>query len=426
MPSLGQVLGQRQFWPLFGTQFFGAFNDNAFKQALILLLTYQTATYSDLPVGLLTNLCAGLFILPFFLFSGIAGQWADRFEKAQLARQIKVLEIVLMSVACIGFYMQSLTLLLITLFGMGTQSALFGPIKYAWLPERLAPSALMPANALVETATSLAILLGSLFGGVLVTVFNADVTVLGASLIALALVGWAFSRKMPVGMAIAAKRRTDYHLMRNTKACLATLRRSAFRWRLSLGISWFWLFGALWLTQLPEYTQRYLGGDAGVATALLVLFSVGIGAGSLACHVLVNYLPPGRVVMLGGLLMAALSLLIPREAAVGELLNVSQWLTAPGAWRHIGQLTAVGFSAGLYIVPLYALIQHDAEAHERAQVIAGINVLNALFMVASALAAMVILGAAGFSLYSLLMGLGVLTLLTTWRWRFQQAPSAAH
>lgn len=426
MPSLGQVLGQRQFWPLFGTQFFGAFNDNAFKQALILLLTYQTATYSDLPVGLLTNLCAGLFILPFFLFSGIAGQWADRFEKAQLARQIKVLEIVLMSVACIGFYMQSLTLLLITLFGMGTQSALFGPIKYAWLPERLAPSALMPANALVETATSLAILLGSLFGGVLVTVFNADVTVLGASLIALALVGWAFSRKMPVGMAIAAKQRTDYHLMRNTKACLATLRRSAFRWRLSLGISWFWLFGALWLTQLPEYTQRYLGGDAGVATALLVLFSVGIGAGSLACHVLVNYLPPGRVVMLGGLLMAALSLLIPREAAVGELLNVSQWLTAPGAWRHIGQLTAVGFSAGLYIVPLYALIQHDAEAHERAQVIAGINVLNALFMVASALAAMVILGVAGLSLYSLLMGLGVLTLLTTWRWRFQQAPSAAH
>ncbi len=422
MVSLRHVLAQRQFWPLFGTQFFGAFNDNAFKQALILLLTYQTATYSELPIGLLTNLCAGLFILPFFLFSGIAGQWADRFEKAQLTQQVKVLEICLMSLAFLGFYLQSLPLLLITLFGMGSQSALFGPIKYAWLPERLAPNALMPANALVETATSLAILLGSLFGGVLVTVFDADVAVLGGSLIFLAVVGWAFSRNMPIGVAIEPKQRTDYHLVRNTKACLAALRRNAFRWQLSLGISWFWLFGALWLTQLPEFTARYLGGDAGVATALLVLFSVGIGIGSLACHSLVKVLPPGRVVMVGGLMMAALSLLIPSQPYVGELLNLQQWMETSGVWRHIFQLTAVGFGAGLYIVPLYVLIQTDAAEYERAQVIAGINVLNALFMVSSALIAMLVLGVLGLSLYSLMAGLGVMTLLSTWLWRFKQAP----
>lgn len=422
MQSLGRVLSSRHFWPLFGTQFFGAFNDNAFKQALILLLTFQTATYSDLPVGLLTNLCAGLFILPFFLFSGIAGQWADRFEKAQLTRQVKVLEICLMSLAFIGFYLQSLPLLLLTLFGMGSQSALFGPIKYAWLPERLAPNALMPANALVETATSLAILLGSLFGGVLVTVFDADVRMLGGSLIAIALVGWSFSRRMPIGVAIKPDQPTDYHLVRNTKACLGALRRNAFRWRLSLGISWFWLFGALWLTQLPEFTAVYLGGDAGVATALLVLFSVGIGIGSLACHTLVKVLAPGRVVMIGGLLMATLSLLNPSQSHVGELLNLSQWLNTPGVWRHIAQLTAVGVSAGMYIVPLYVLIQVDAAENERAQVIAGINVLNALFMVSSALAAMIVLGVLGLSLYSLMTSLGLLTLITTWLWRFERAP----
>jgi hypothetical protein len=422
MQSLGRVLSSRHFWPLFGTQFFGAFNDNAFKQALILLLTFQTATYSDLPVGLLTNLCAGLFILPFFLFSGIAGQWADRFEKAQLTRQVKVLEICLMSLAFIGFYLQSLPLLLLTLFGMGSQSALFGPIKYAWLPERLAPNALMPANALVETATSLAILLGSLFGGVLVTVFDADVRMLGGSLIAIALVGWSFSRRMPIGVAIKPDQPTDYHLVRNTKACLGALRRNAFRWRLSLGISWFWLFGALWLTQLPEFTAVYLGGDAGVATALLVLFSVGIGIGSLACHTLVKVLAPGRVVMIGGLLMATLSLLNPSQSHAGELLNLSQWLNTPGVWRHIAQLTAVGVSAGMYIVPLYVLIQVDAAENERAQVIAGINVLNALFMVSSALAAMIVLGVLGLSLYSLMTSLGLLTLITTWLWRFERAP----
>ena len=422
MSSLRRTLTDRQFWPLFGTQFFGAFNDNAFKQALILLLTYQTATYSDWPVGLLTNLCAGLFILPFFLFSGIAGQWADRFEKAQLTRQVKLLEIVLMSLAFIGFYLQSLPLLLLTLFGMGTQSALFGPIKYAWLPERLPSTALMPANSLVETATSLAILLGSLFGGVLVTVFDADVRILGGSLVALAVVGWLFSQRMPIGVAIKPMQKTDYHLVRNTKACLGALRRNAFRWQLSLGISWFWLFGALWLTQLPEFTARYLGGDAEVATALLVLFSVGIGIGSLACQALVKWLAPGRVVMLGGLLMAALSLLIPSQPAAGDLLNLSQWLASEGVWRHIIRLTAVGMAAGLYIVPLYVLVQVDAAEHERAQVIAGINVLNALFMVSSALIAMVVLGVLGLSLYGLMSGLGALTLLTTWRWRFVNAP----
>jgi hypothetical protein len=227
---------------------------------------------------------------------------------------------------------------------------------------------------------------------------------------------------MPIGVAIEPKQRTDYHIVRNTKACLGALRSNAFRWQLSLGISWFWLFGALWLTQLPEFTARYLGGDAGVATALLVLFSVGIGIGSLACHSLVKVLPPGRVVMIGGLMMAALSLLIPSQPYVGELLSLRQWVEASGVWRHIVQLTAVGFGAGLYIVPLYVLIQTDAAEYERAQVIAGINVLNALFMVSSALIAMVVLGVLGLSLYNLMAGLGVLTLLTTWLWRFKHAP----
>lgn len=417
MSSLLAVARHRQFWPLFATQFLGAFNDNVFKQSLVLLLTYQAASWSTLPAGLLPNLCAGLFILPFFLFSGLAGQWADRYEKAGIARLVKLMEIALMACALLGYLLHSLPLLLVTLFGMGLHSTLFGPVKYAWLPERLPPEALLAANALVETGTSLAILLGSLFGGVLVTVYDGDPLILGAALIALALLGWLFSLCLPRGQAAVPGLVMDWHIGRSTRASLATLRGDSRRWHLALGISWFWLFGAIWLTQLPQYTAHYLGGDAGVATALLVIFSVGVGIGSLLCHTLARWLQPGALVLLGGGLMAVIGLILPFDPHAGALLPLQDWLALPGSPRALIELTLIGAASGLYIVPLYAQIQAGAGVGERARVIAGINVLNALFMVASALGALVWLGIAEASLHSLLIALALATGVTTWRWR---------
>lgn len=417
MSSLFAVARHRQFWPLFATQFLGAFNDNVFKQSLILLLTFQAASWSSLPAGLLPNLCAGLFILPFFLFSGLAGQWADRYEKAGIARLVKVMEIVLMVVALAGFLLHSLPLLLITLFGMGLHSTLFGPVKYAWLPERLPADALLAANALVETGTSLAILLGSLLGGVLVAAFDGDAMMIGGTLIALALVGWLFSLALPTGQAAVPALKVDWNPLRNTRASLATLRGSRRRWHLALGISWFWLFGASWLTQLPQYTAQYLGGDAGVATAVLVTFSVGVGLGSLFCHTLAHFMAPTRLIILGGSLMAGLGVILPFTPHTGGLLTLKVWLDAPGSTRALIELALVGAASGLYIVPLYALIQASAGLGERARVIAGINVLNALFMVGSALGALVWLGIAQASLHSMLLTLALATGVVTWCWR---------
>lgn len=417
MTPLRLVLARRAFWPMFLTQFLGAFNDNVFKQALILLLAFEGLRWSSLPPGILTNLCAGLFILPFFLFSGVAGQWADRYEKARIARVVKVAEVVLMLCALAGFLSGSLGLLLLTLFGMGLHSTVFGPVKYAWLPERLATDDLMAANALVETATSLAILLGSLTGGVLVMLFHDQPGLIGVALVMLAVLGWLCSLWLPVGQPAAPALPIDANLWRSTRASLAVLGLTPLRHRLALGISWFWLFGAVWLTQLPQYTQHYLAADAGVATLLLVTFSVGIALGSLACNRLAGQMPPGRLMLAGAGAMCLFSLLLPMTPVTGELQDVSTWLAHAQARPVLGLLTLIGAAAGLYIVPLYALIQAGAGLQERARVIAGINVLNALFMVGSALASLVWLGVLGWPLHTLLITLALATIVFSWRWR---------
>lgn len=425
MQSLRTVATDRHFWPLFITQFLGAFNDNAFKQSLILLITFNTVLYSGQSAGMLTNICALLFILPFFVFSGIAGQWADRFEKSQLTRKLRLAEIALMICALIGFVSHTLPLLMLTLFGMGAISALFGPIKYAYLPERLSPDALLPANALVETATSLAILIGSLFGGVLITFFHDNPWVLGCALITVATLGWLFACAMPITVAANPELKTDYHLIRSTRSSLKTLRRDPKRWRLALGISWFWLFGAIWLTQLPQYTAHYLGGDASVATGLLVIFSVGIGIGSLLCSALARRLASRQIVLIGGLGMALTSLTLPYEPHIGALLNLNAWLALPGVtWLGLPetllvltQLMLTGATAGIYLVPLYTEIQLQAEADERAHVIAGINVLNALFMVVSAIVAALWLGPLNWPLHNLLIVLALATAVAAIVWR---------
>lgn len=418
MSSIFQLLRDRRFLPLFGTQFFGAFNDNVYKQVLVMLLVFHTGDYSDLPAGLLTNLAAGLFILPFFIGSGVAAQLADRYDKAWLAQRLKMLECLLMAIAGIALAWQSLPLMLLVLFAMGAQSALFGPIKYAWLPERLPSSAIFPANALVETATSMAILLGSLYGGLLVATFGTDTAMATLSVIVLAVIGLLCSVWMPAGAAIAPNTRIDWHIINNTRRCLAVLRESRSRWQVSLSISWFWLFGVLWLTQLPSYCATYLGGDATVASVLLAVFSIGIALGSQLCQLAHRVWHTRHLIVIGGWGMTITSFLLPwQPLSADELLPLTVWLAQPNHWLVCATLAAVGMSAGLYIVPLYAHIQLHSQRQDCAQAIAGINVLNALFMVAGSLLAMLVLGLLQLSLAHLLLGLAVATAITTWRWR---------
>lgn len=420
MSQSTRLLRDRRFYPLFATQFLGAFNDNVFKQLLIMLLVFHTASYSDMPAALLTNLAAGLFILPFFVGSGVAAQLADKYDKAWLAQHLKRLECLLMALAGIGLAWQSLGLLLFVLCAMGAQSALFGPIKYAWLPERLPTDQVFSANAWVETATSLAILLGSLFGGMLVAHYGTDWRAASLSLLVIAALGLISSLLMPRGPAINSTLIVDWHIVRNTQRCIRTLRSSASRWRVSLSISWFWLFGVLWLTQLPEYTARYLGGDASVASILLAAFSVGIALGAQFCQLAHRRIHEYRLVFLGGLAMAISSALLPWHMFSGqELQSVSTWFSASeNVWISL-RLALVGVAAGLYIVPLYAHIQLNCQQGECAEAIAGINVLNALFMVGGSLAAMIVLGLMGFSLSTLLLTLAALTTVVTWHWRLR-------
>jgi 1-acyl-sn-glycerol-3-phosphate acyltransferase len=398
------LLKSPRFLPFFLTQGLGAFNDNVFRNALLILVTYK-AGLAAAEANLLTNLAAGLFILPFFLLSATAGQWAERSEKSQAIRRIKLLEIGLMVLAAIGFALDSLPFLLGVLLLMGAQSALFGPVKYSILPQALKPEELVGGNALIEASTFLAILLGTLAGGVLINSFDNGVLYVSIALIAIAIAGWASSRRIPEAAATAPGLRIDPNPLRATLHMLGVLRGQRTVLHAVLGISWFWFFGSIILAQLPNYTRLHLGGDATVATLVLVLFSIGIGLGSLLCELLSRRTVEIGLVPLGalGLTVFGIDLYLarPELAAVAEL-GWREFLDQPGNLRVAIDLTLIGVFGGFYIVPLYALIQQRAPREKLSRIIAANNILNALFMVAAALLAITLLGA-GLSIPQLLL-----------------------
>lgn len=410
------LLRTRRFAPLFLTQFLGAFNDNVFKNALIVLLTFKAAGWSSLSAGLLANLAAGLFILPFFLFSASAGQWADSSDKAAIARRTKLLEVLIVLLAGVGFLLHSLPVLFAALFLLGAQSALFGPVKYAILPQHLEARELLGGNALIEAATFVAILLGTILGGVLAALDGGTLWITLASLV-VALAGVASSWFIPnaappsPGLAInwnfaaetwAAVRRLGSQSAAQSAAQSAVLIAV-------LGISWFWLYGALLLAQFPAFGRDVLGGDESVVTSLLAVFTVGIGAGSLACERLsrhgysLRWVPVGAI----GITAATVDLALASTALSGESMRaIGQWLGASGSWRVLADILAIGAFGGLFIVPLYTRLQTASDPANRARMIAANNIVNALFMVMGALVAALLLSF-GVSIPELFVGVAV-------------------
>lgn len=388
------LLATRRFAPFFVTQFLGAFNDNVYKNALVVLLTFQAAQWTTLPPEVLTNLAAGLFILPFFLFSATAGQLADKYDKAWVARLVKILEMLIMALAALGFMMHSLAVLLGALFLLGLHSTVFGPVKYAILPQHLHADELVGGNALVEAGTFVAILLGTLAGGALAGMGEHPVWVAFVGLL-VAGAGFLASCRIPAAPPPAPDLAINFNAFSETWRNIAFARHERSVFYAILGISWFWLYGALFLAQFPVYAKLVLGGDERSVTLLLAVFTVGIGVGSMWCerlsgrHVELGLVPLGAV----GLTVFGVDLLFASPAAVpaGVPLGLSALLAQAGMWRVLFDLLMLGTFGGFFIVPLYVLIQLRGDPAHRARLIATNNILNALFMVIGALGAAALL-----------------------------------
>jgi 1-acyl-sn-glycerol-3-phosphate acyltransferase len=402
-----RLLGNRRFGPFFVTQFLGAFNDNLFKNALIIALALSATAAQG---NLLINVAAGLFILPFFLFSAQAGQIAEKLEKSRLIRLVKLAEIAVMALGGFAFIAGSLPLLMVTLFLMGAQSALFGPVKYSILPQHLETEDLVGGNALVETGTFVAILLGTIAGGILGALDGAAYWVAGAVLVC-AVLGWFCSHGIPEAVAGDRGIRIDPNPLRATFRVLKLARRNDTVFKSILGISWFWLLGAAYLTQIPNYTRLVLGGDEHVITLLLAVFSISVGTGSLLCEKMSGHRIEIGLVPFGafGLTVFGVDLYLAAPYLwVAEIRGVAGFVADPSSWRVLFDLAMLGIFGGFYTVPLYASIQVRTPVDMRGQVIAANNILNALFMVAAALLALLALTVLDLSIPQLFILLAAL------------------
>ena len=404
------LLREKRFAPFFWTQFLGAGNDNIYKNALIIFVAFHAASNATLDANTLVNLAAGVFILPFVLLSASAGQLADKYEKSRLIRYIKVLEIAIMMIGTVGFWLHDLVLLFVALALMGVHSTLFGPVKYAILPQHLRPEELIGGNGLVEMGTFVAILIGTIVGGVLVAIPAIGPVLAGAAAIAVAVAGWLVSRGIPETPAVAPDLKLNWNPFTETWKNIRFAYGNRIVWLSMLGISWFWFYGATFLTQFPNFAKQILGGDEHVVTLLLALFSIGIGAGSLLCERL-----SGRKVEIGlvpfgsiGLTVFAVDLWFATGSMQANgLSGIATFLSVPAHWRVVADLMLIGLFGGFYIVPLYALIQERSEPAYRSRIIAANNILNALFMVASAGLAIALLSA-GLSIPYLFLVTGIL------------------
>jgi 1-acyl-sn-glycerol-3-phosphate acyltransferase len=388
------LLKSRRFLPFFLTQALGAFNDNVFKNALIILIAFQGATLAGLASTELTIAAAGIFILPFFLFSATFGQFADKYDKSRLIRLAKLLEIGVMGLAALGFALGSIELLLGVLFLMGTQSTLFGPAKYGILPQHLAPEELVGGNGLIESATFLTILLGTMTGGILIAMQPSGPLIVSVTVIGIALLGYFASRSIPAAPPSAPNLAINWNPLSETWRNLRFLSGNRTVFLSVLGISWFWFFGATVLQVLPGYTKDVLGGSEQVATLVLVLFSLGIGIGSLLCEKLSHRTVEIGLVPLGaaGMTVFGIDLYLAHPEAAGALdLGARAFVERGGSGRVMLDLVLIGLFGGFFIVPLYALVQQRAERAHISRIIAGNNILNAAFMVASALLSILLL-----------------------------------
>ncbi len=408
-----RLLKTRRFLPLFITQFFNAFNDNAFKNAFVVLITYKIAQTIAMEQFYLA-LIGGIFILPFFLFSATAGQVADKFEKTRIIRWIKFFEIVFMIIAVFGFYYQNVGLLMSTLFFLGCHSTFFGPIKYSILPEHLQKYELIGGNGLIEAGTFTAILLGQVLGGGLFGSTN-GLFYISVALITVAIVGFISSLFIPQTRRGQPELQISPHIFRETAKIIRIVRQKKIIFVAVIGISWFWFVGATFLTQFPTFTKNTLVGNAHVFTLFLTVFSIGIGVGSLLCNLLLRgrisafYVPLailGMSIFILDIYLATHHLTVPNIA----LLNIQDFLKNSINIRILVDVFLITVCGGLYVVPLYAIMQENSIEAERSRVIAGNNIVNAFFMVISAIYIMIVT-ALHFSLPQLFLILAVSNLV---------------
>ncbi len=406
------LLNEKRFLPFFLTQFFGAFNDNVFKNALGIMVTYNIVGDS----ATLLSIAAGLFILPFFLFSAIAGQVADKYEKSNLIKFVKLFEILVMLLAAIGFYFQNTYLLFIVLFLMGTQSSLFGPVKYGYLPQKLNKNELIGGNGLIESSTFLAILLGTIVGTLLPPV----VGYLGISLIVIliAIFGFFSSTFIPKTPAASPELRVNLNIFTETLRNVKFLPENRVVFLSILAISWFWFYGSIFLMQIQNFTKNILFGNEVVVALLLSMFSIGIAIGSLMCEKLSGKRVEIGLVPLGAIGMALfgwdLAVTAENWNHYPQLMNLSIYLGVEHSYRILLDLMFIGISGGIYIVPLYALIQERSDSKTLSRVIAGNNIINALFMVTAAILALLVLSVLDLTipdLFKITVGLNIIVTL---------------
>ncbi|MBE9548631.1 MAG: MFS transporter [Proteobacteria bacterium] len=408
-----KLLSSRRFAPFFVTQSLGALNDNIFKNGLAALIVFRSAELAILNTDQLVNLSALLFILPFFLFSALFGQFADKFEKSRQIRLIKLFEIIIMLLATVGFYYDSLPLLLGVLFLLGFQSTTFGPIKYGILPQILRRDELIGGNALTEAGTFVAILAGTILGPQLAGIPAAWPVWVAAACLLVAMAGWLASRAIPLIPATAPELKINWNIFSESVCNLKYLKQHRVVLNSVLGISWFWFFGATFLVQIPSFTYNLLGGDKHLMSFLLGLFIVGISLGSLLCEKLSRHQIEIGLVPLGslGLTVFGIDLYFASPESAQQVMNIAGFFNLPHSGRMVFDLIMIGVFGGFYTVPLYALIQQRTPPEHRSRVIAGNNIVNALLMVISAGMAMLLLGNIGLSIPELFLVTALLNVL---------------
>ncbi|TXI15713.1 MAG: MFS transporter, partial [Roseateles sp.] len=406
------LLGQRRFAPFFWTQFLGAGNDNLFKFALTVLVTYQLpqpwlpSSHAGLVIG-------ALFILPFVLFSATSGQLADKFDKARVMQWVKSLEVAIMALAAWGLVQGQVAVLLACIFLMGLHSTLFGPVKYAYLPQHLNEHELTGGNGMVQMGTFVSILLGNLAGGLLIATPSLGAEAVAWAAFGLALLGRLCAQAIPPSPPLTPVLDINWNPFTETWRNLRIAHCEPVVFRSLLGISWMWFFGAVFLSNFPAFAKDVLHGNEQVASLLLVMFSVGVGAGALLCERLsrrqveVGLVPVGAIGMsLFAIDLGLASDHLPQQA----LMSARAFVAQPAHWRVLADLLLLALFTGLYSVPMYALVQLRAQPTHRARIIAANNILNALFMIASSLIA----GAeqrAGLSIPQVFLGLGLANVL---------------
>ncbi|MEH6630265.1 MAG: acyl-[ACP]--phospholipid O-acyltransferase [Halopseudomonas aestusnigri] len=412
--NLLHLMKTKRFLPLFLTQALGALNDNVFKNALVVLITYRLADTSALSPQVMVTLAAGLFILPFFLFSALAGQMADKFEKSRLIRIIKYYEIVIMSLAAYGFITHSPNYLMAVLFMMGTQSTFFGPLKYSILPDHMKKDELIGANGLIEAGTFLAILIGTIIGG-LVILMDGGIYFISTMILILAIVGVVTSYFIPRAEAAEPSLKLNPNIIAETYNLVKHSAGNRAVFLSILGISWFWLFGATFLAQFPTFAKDVIGGNEQIVTLFLTVFSIGIAVGSLLCNKLLKGEVSAKYVPFGALGLSLFTFdLFAASSAITisgtTLIGLAEFFTSPDNIRILIDLFLISVSGGLYIVPLYAILQSESSETHRARNIASNNIVNAFFMVISAVGTIGMLKL-GLSIPDVFLAIGILNLV---------------